>query len=120
MGAHHRRDCDGLRNFDVPRPGNLSKNRWRLNIAVAYKTELKDQLQPLYDRLKQGFPALQLTRMRADQVDQAIIELWRQADVGTGFQLLAVGGYGRQELYPNSDIDLLILCDSDDQCAWSH
>jgi [protein-PII] uridylyltransferase len=53
-------------------------------------------------------PAPLLSRLTA-ATDACVRELWQQAGLPPTAILAAVGGYGRSELYPHSDIDLLIL-----------
>lgn len=74
--------------------------------------------KPLYsaDQLQEEFladgDAAALLRRRSESVD-AVVENAYEKHLAPHFQagmaLVAVGGYGRRELFPHSDIDLLLL-----------
>lgn len=56
-------------------------------------------------------------RMRTDLVDEVVREVAARTlapSLRTPFTLVAVGGYGRCELFPYSDVDLLVLFPNED------
>ncbi len=67
----------------------------------------------LAERFRQGAPIDQLVHLRAEVMDRIIRAAWQHAglptDDATNIMLLAVGGYGRGELLPHSDIDLWVV-----------
>ncbi len=54
---------------------------------------------------------LRFVREQSDIVDEAVRRLWRNAGEtpSDGIALVAVGGYGRREMCPFSDVDLMVL-----------
>lgn len=62
-------------------------------------------------RFKEGEDIRALIHERALFIDCILHYAWHQFDWPTGISLEAVGGYGRCELHPHSDIDILILLD---------
>ncbi len=55
-----------------------------------------------------------LVQARAWVIEQLVLTAWNgTVGDGSGMELIAVGGFGRGELHPHSDADLLILCPDD-------
>ena len=75
----------------------------------ALRAEVKAAQTRLQQEYEQNGDALALLKARCAQVDVTLEKLWKSLDFPESMALAAVGGYGRGELYPASDIDLLIL-----------
>jgi [protein-PII] uridylyltransferase len=74
-------------------------NQWRSHV--------ENQLQEYFD---QGYPIREIIRIRSNVIDEALKFLWQHAGLDqTTLGLFAVGGYGRCEMLPYSDVDILIL-----------
>jgi [protein-PII] uridylyltransferase len=58
-----------------------------------------------------------LLRGLARMTDEIVVNVWAEADMPAAATLVAVGGYGRGQLFPHSDVDLLILLPADADVA---
>ena len=74
-----------------------------------YKQILNDTNKHLVELFDQGTPIEELVQMRVRLIDQLLVHLWQIKLHDPSLALVAVGGYGRGELLPGSDIDLMIL-----------
>ena len=73
------------------------------------KVQLKAQQNLLEIAFFQHKNATQLLKKNTQLIDVLLKQIWLQANINKDVCLIAVGGYGRQELFPFSDIDLLFL-----------
>jgi [protein-PII] uridylyltransferase len=82
-------------------PEAAAAGRWRVELADGRKALREDYFRHPNPRT--------LVRRHAQLIDRIVKAVWADSGVGAGAALVATGGYGRGELYPCSDIDLLIL-----------
>jgi [protein-PII] uridylyltransferase len=77
------------------------------------KTTTRTELKSFVDDVKTRFFA-DPTNVRAEAIiseklDELIRSLWGERDYPDSFALMAIGGYGRAVIHPQSDVDLLFF-----------
>ena len=81
------------------------------NSVADIRRALEHANEDLVSRFLAGQAVTELVRLRAAIVDRVVIELWHEhaASLAGSAALVAVGGYGRGELHPCSDVDVMLL-----------
>jgi len=107
---------ESVRLADVTQAESLAQanttNEWR-DIA---REMLAGHLQQLRERFEKNEIIDKLIAARCGMVDSIVQSAWHRCfKDNKDISLLATGGYGRTEMYPHSDIDLLIVADKRQQ-----
>ncbi|HSM20672.1 MAG TPA: [protein-PII] uridylyltransferase, partial [Rubrivivax sp.] len=81
--------------------------------VAALRAAFPDGKEALVEQFRRERPtapaAARLVKALARQVDVTLARLWAHASLPRGAALVAVGGYGRGEMFPYSDVDVLVL-----------
>src|SRR5499433_705695 len=77
------------------------------------KTTTRTELKSFVDDVKTKFFAdptgVRVEALISEKLDEVIRDLWADRDCPDSFALMAIGGYGRAVVHPQSDVDLLFF-----------
>lgn len=86
---------------------NYVKSNHDIQAINQWRTDVENQLQQCFEN---GQSIREVILARSNLIDEALTFLWQHAELDqTDLSLFAVGGYGRKEMLPYSDVDIMIL-----------
>jgi [protein-PII] uridylyltransferase len=112
---HTELELTDLEVFDQQDFENKLKTDKNTPVIKLFRDALEKGHQVLKERFEANHNATSYVLQRAWLVDQFVLQAWQHCTFPehNSIAILAVGGYGRGELHPKSDVDLLILLESE-------
>ena len=91
-----------------------------MNSELNFKETLQKNNDDLQKQFTDGVDIVEILQSRSQLIDELLQTMWQkhQLDDLAQLSLIAVGGYGRREMHPSSDVDLLVLLEKE-SCEWS-
>ena len=96
----------------MPSPG-LKDTGHVASQVPAWRRILADGRQRLSEDFAQATSPAKFLLSHSRLVDNVLRDIWTSSGLPPTVAMVAVGGYGRGELFPNSDVDLLLLLDAE-------
>ena len=85
-------------------------------IVLRSREVLQEGREKAHDQHRSGTPGMQVSTLLADLYDDVVLDIWHEAirehatdERLSGLSLVAHGGFGRRDLAPYSDADLMLL-----------
>ena len=90
---------------------NYVKSNHDIQAINQWRSDVEHQLGECFEN---GHSIRDIILARSNFIDEALKFLWQHAGLDqTDLGLFAVGGYGRREMLPYSDVDIMILSEDE-------
>src|ERR1041384_6595697 len=78
-------------------------------MKMTSRTELRSFVDDLKTKFFENPTGIRVEAVISEKLDQVIRDLWGDRECPESFALMAIGGYGRAAIHPQSDVDLLFF-----------